>query len=250
MKIGVLLFIITLLNLSLKASSISVVTYNLNYSFINENVVDILDTINADVICLQETNKTWEDIITKGLQDKYPYLEFKYCCGAGGLAIMSKYPILNTIYIDNEAGWFPASLTNIKKGKEIIQVLNVHLKPGLTSKGRIGWNAYFKAEDIHKQELTHFMNHLNKNIPTLIVGDFNENDKGKSLTWLTNEMNFQDDLSTFDAKTKTWRWVLLKGRYDHIVSNQFLECNAAQVHKVGKSDHFPVFANYKIHWNK
>lgn len=229
-----------------KANNISILTYNLNYSFINKNVVTILDSLNADVVCLQETNGEWEQIIRNGLADKYPFIYFKNQGTAGGLATLSKYPIINTIHIKNNPGWFPACLVSIKKDEDTIQLLNIHLKPGLTKKGRIGWNAYFKANEIHTKELIHFLKMVDTNLPTIILGDFNENDNGETLQWLREKMKFQDALSKFDKKSKTWRWIILRGRYDHLFFNDLISCYNAAVYKLGKSDHFPVIGEFKI----
>lgn len=226
-----------------KANSISVVSYNVNYSFINEGIVEILDTIDADVVCLQETNASWQKILTKDLKNKYPFTSFKHYGTAGGLAVLSKLPIVKSNYIKNKPGWFPAWAITVLNHGDSIQLLNIHLKPGLTSKGRIGWNAYFKAEQIHIQELTHFMKFLNSTLPTIILGDFNEN--GEAIKWLS-EKGFSDALSMYDKKTKTWRWIILKGKYDHLVFNSKITCSKAQVFKVGKSDHFPVYAEFSI----
>jgi hypothetical protein len=58
-----------------KATTISVVTYNVNYHFINKDIVNILDSIDADIVCLQETNAEWETIIKNGLSRKYPFID-------------------------------------------------------------------------------------------------------------------------------------------------------------------------------
>jgi endonuclease/exonuclease/phosphatase family metal-dependent hydrolase len=245
MKIITAILFVLLFN-SAKANNISILTYNVNYSFINKKVSTILDSINADVVCLQETNTKWEEIIRNGLQDKYPHVEFKHYGTAGGLAILSKYPIIKINYLRNKSGWFPAAKITITKEQDTIQLLNVHLIPGLTKKGRIGWNAYFKAEEVHIEELTQFIKNLNTNLPTIILGDFNENDNGKTMKWLYDEMSFQDALPQFNKKTKTWRWVILRGRYDHLAFNKKLSCTNAKVYKLGKSDHFPVFGVFEI----
>ncbi len=229
-----------------KANKISVVTYNVNYSFINADIVNILDSIDADVVCLQETNKKWEQIIRDGLRDKYPYINFKHSGTASGLATLSKYPILNTCLIKNDPGWFPARVITIKKDQDTIQLLNTHLKPKLSHKGLIGWNAYFNADEIHIKELTQFISHLNPNLPTIILGDFNENDNGNMMKWLKKEMNFQDALSQFNTRSKTWRFILLRGRFDHLTFNNLLTCTNATVFKLGKSDHFPVFGEFVL----
>ena len=236
--------LLLLSSICINANSISILTYNVNYSFINKDAINILDSIDADVVCLQETNENWEEIFKIGLKDKYPYRQFKHCCTAGGLAILSKYPIIESNYMENNTGWFPAWIVLIKKDQDTIQLLNVHLKPGLTKRGRIGWNAYFKADEIHIKELTQFTKELNTKLPIIILGDFNENDNGKTMKWLHEEMNFQDALSKFDKKSKTWRWIILRGRYDHIIYNNLLSCSNAAVYKLGKSDHLPLLSEF------
>jgi endonuclease/exonuclease/phosphatase family metal-dependent hydrolase len=132
-----------------KATTISVVTYNVNYHFINKDIVNILDSIDADIVCLQETNAEWETIIKNGLSRKYPFIDFKHRGISGGFATLSKYPIIKNEYIKNKVGWFSAWSIIIKKKQDSIQILNTHLKPPLTRKGLIGWNAYFKASEVH-----------------------------------------------------------------------------------------------------
>jgi exonuclease III len=138
MKFSAIIFIL-FCSLGISANNISILSYNVNYGLINKDVVTILDTINADVVCLQETNAKWEKILRAGLKDKYPYIEFKHCCTAGGLAILSKYPIVASNYMKNSTGWFPAWSGAITINQDTIQLLNVHLKPGLTKKKWGDW---------------------------------------------------------------------------------------------------------------
>ena len=231
--------------LVIKANTISVLTYNVNYHFINEDVVNILDSINADVVCLQETNVEWENILKNGLSNKYPFIQFKHRGIAGGYATLSKYPIIKSSKIIYKVAWFSGWAITIKKDQDSIQFLNTHLKPKLTSKGLIGWNAYFKAEEIHIKELDCFIKKLDLTLPTIILGDFNEGDKGKAMKWL-HKKGFEDALPKFNKRTKTWRFIFLRGRYDHLVSNNKLLCIKAMVYKLGKSDHFPVLGVFEV----
>ncbi len=241
MKFASSIFLV-LLSFSLFAQEISVTTYNVNYSFVNEKIFEILDEIDSDIVCLQETNLKWEEIIQRDLSEKYPHIYFKHLGTASGLAVLSKYPIEKTQLIYNKPGWFPALVITVKKDNHLIQFLNVHLKPKLTNKGRIGWKAYFEAEEIHQKELAYFINELDENLPTVILGDFNEKDKGDALTWLQSEKSYTNALPQFDKRTKTWRFGFLKSRFDHILYNQEFSCISAKVSKLGKSDHFPVQA--------
>ncbi len=127
-----------------------------------------------------------------------------------------------------------------------MQLLNVHLRPPLTSKGYISWNAASKAQEIHINELTLFMEKFTPNLSTIILGDFNENDNGKAMQWLAKEKNYTDALRLFDKRTETWRFLILRGRYDHLAFNNKVKCIRARVYKLGKSDHFPVFGRFEV----
>ena len=102
--------------LFVSANSNSLVTYNVNYHFINKDVVNILDSINADVVCLQETNVSWETILREGLKNKYSFILFNNRGTAGGYGTLSKYPIIRNDYIKNKVGWFSSRRIIIKKG--------------------------------------------------------------------------------------------------------------------------------------
>ena len=92
------------------------------------NVIDYLKRSDCDVVCLQETNVEWENILKNGLSNKYPFIQFKHRGIAGGYATLSKYPIIKSNKIKNKAGWFPAWAITIKKDQDSIQILNTHLK--------------------------------------------------------------------------------------------------------------------------
>jgi endonuclease/exonuclease/phosphatase (EEP) superfamily protein YafD len=80
----------------------------------------------------------------------------------------------------------------------------------------------------------------------IILGDFNENEKGKAIKRLI-EAGWTDALWRYDRKTNTWVWktsagLELKNRYDHILYNRFLDCTGAKVTDTEGSDHLPVTA--------
>ena len=65
------------------------------------------------------------------------------------------------------------------------------------------------------------------------------------MEWLRNK-GFEDALSKFDKRTKTWRFVILRGRFDHLVFNDQLTCVQEKVYKLGKSDHYPVLGLFEL----
>jgi exonuclease III len=226
---------------------LKVVTYNVNWGFSQpQMVVDFLAEADADIVCLQETHSQWEAVLKMRLAERYPYRIFKNSQGAGGIAIMSKYPLHDTIVIEPSEGWFPSLLTKVQTPLGEIQILNVHLRPPLADDGSVTISGAYNAPEIHSKEMRDFIKKTDPNRPIIITGDFNENEKDKAIRWLISR-GFTDTLSSFDTYTKTWVWktsagISIKARYDHIVINKYLACTGATVSPVRASDHMPVVA--------
>jgi len=230
-----------------KDSTITLLTYNVNFGRTDPGVVKILDTLDADIVCLQETTPDWENLLRKNMSQKYSHILFKHCCRAGGLAVLSKFAIKKDTYISNDIGWFPGWWLLFDTPLGEIQVLNLHLKPGINEKGKAGFLAreFFKAQKLHIKELTLFMTYLNPDIPALILGDLNENDKSRAMKWLRKKMGYTDALRLFDKNSRTWEWGILRGRYDHILFDNTLKCTHTKVYHQGVSDHFPVVGSFR-----
>ena len=81
-------------------------------------------------------------------------------------------------------------------------------------------------------------------MPTLIGGDFNEDEDGQALRWL-NDRGMHTALPEFSPGAKTWEWQVasatISARYDHLVYNEKLRPLKVSVRSgVGRSDHLPV----------
>ncbi len=227
-------------------ATLSVMTYNVNYAMSNRNeTLQILQESEADIICLQETHEYWERYLTPYLKEKYPYIEFKEGSGAGGLAMISKYPFETKTEVKAERGWFSQWLVQVETPLGACQIFNLHLKPGINERGRIGCmgSAWFRGLNIHKEELRLCLQEIDPAIPALILGDLNENDGNKGCKKLRKK-GYQDALDFSSKKEKTWNWsmgkITLKGRYDHIFYSESVRCYSVRVNPVGPSDHFPV----------
>lgn len=227
--------------------NLKIVSYNVNYGFVNsEDVVEYLVCEDADVVCLQETHRYWENVLTSRLSEKYPHRIFRESEAASGIAIMSRYRLQDIKLIEPAEGWFPALFARIQTPVGLIQVLNVHLRPPLADNGAVSIGAYYRAKDIHSEEIGGFIKHTKSNEPLIVLGDFNENEKSKAIRQLVED-GFTDALSIYDRNSETWVWktsagIELKNRYDHILYNNYLVCTGAKVTSVNASDHMPVAA--------
>ena len=226
---------------------LSVVTYNVNFGVPQpENVVRYLADSGAAVVCLQETHTRWERILKHGLGRIYPHTYFQEWQAAGGMAVMSRYELRNVAVLEPEVGWWPALLVEVDTPVGAVQILNVHLKPPLTERGRVSVGAYCQAPGIHREEMEGFLRHVDLDCPLIIAGDFNENEIGLAMESLFDQ-GFTSALSTYDRRSNTWYWkvwpgIALNDRFDHIMYTGDLHCTGAEVVPVSGSDHMPVRA--------
>ena len=233
--------------------TLAVMTYNLNYGLAGDDAA--LDAIAAeatDLVLLQETNAEWEAALEGRFRDRYPHRAFRHCCGAGGLGILSRFPFRETAYLEPpRGGWFPAWVVELQAPIGRVQLMNVHLRPQL---GDSGANlsgvvsGTITTPPIRRQEIATYLAHLRRKIPTLIVGDFNEHERGQAFEYL-GERGFRSALPEF-SHAPTWRWQssmlgTISRRFDHIVYGQGLEPLSARVVQAGRSDHLPVVAVFE-----
>lgn len=224
---------------------VRVMTYNVNYGLAgDEGAVEAIRAGDADIVLLQETTPEWEEALREALGTQYPHMSFRHCCGAGGLAVLSREPFEEKSYVDSPSGWFPALIVIAESDIGQIQVMNVHLHPPVSESGSIV-SGYFSTPNVRLEEISSFYEHLDPDMPTLVGGDFNEKEWGKAASFLETR-GFTSVLPEYHPKQRTWRWMTSVGeidsRLDHIMYDERLEPLDSWVLEEGRSDHLPVVA--------
>lgn len=232
---------------------LEVLTYNVNYGLAgDEETLRAIAHADADIVFLQETNEEWERALRRRLSEAYPHMEFRHCCLAGGLAVLSRHPFEERAYVEPVTspegdGWFPAWVVVVDSPLGPLQVLNVHLHPPVSDSGSVV-SGYFSTPPIRREEIARFYQHLDPALPTLVVGDFNEGPGGRAVVFLERR-GFQSGLEQFDTEQDTWRWQTSLGsvstQLDHIVHDPRLEPLEVRVIPLGRSDHLPVFGVFE-----
>lgn len=229
--------------------TLKVMTFNVNFGIAGDDAT--LKTIansGADVVLLQETTAPWQQAIEYSLRKQYPHQSFRHCCGAGGLAVLSRFPFENKQYVPApKPGWFPAWRVVVDSPLGKVQMLNVHLRPPVSDEGSFV-SGYFSTQDIRRKEMVSHLKTLAPSMPTIVAGDFNENAKGDAVKVLKDKQ-MVSVLPQFHGDTHTWRWptrfLTLRAQLDHIVyDRQRLKPLDAKVLRQGRSDHYPVMATF------
>ena len=227
---------------------VSVMTFNVNVGMAGDpSTVDAVAHQDADVIFLQESTPQWESAIRQRFGESYPHMAFKQCLPAGGLAVLSRLPIESIDYLPAE-NWFPAARVVVASPLGRLQVLNVHLRPPVSAKGSVV-SGYFTTPPVRRHEISAFASALDPALPTLVVGDFNQDENGGGVRWL-REHGYRSALPEFQPHAQTWRWktsvVSLHGRYDHLCYDARLTPLRVEVRDVGQSDHLPVVGVFAL----
>ncbi len=230
--------------------TLEVMTYNVNYGIPGDAAaLAAIEKEDSDLVLLQETTPEWEASIRSKLSRKFPHMAFRHCCGAGGMAVLSKHPFDDEGTLPPpEGGWFPAWRLTVHGPLGDLQVLNVHLRPQLSESGSF-LSGYFTTPVVREREIQRYTAALQPELPTIIAGDFNESRSGLAISYLQHR-GYRSGLQDFEGSGKTWHWNTSIGQVsselDHVAYDDKLEPLSVRVVEAGHSDHFPVVAVFEL----
>ena len=242
------------LNTDLKIMSYNVKTFDL---FINkkdtiktENGFDFIANKDLDVLVLQEYYKSTKNT----LSFPYKYIKLKSKKGKFGMAIYSKYKIINSGSLELESKGNNIIFADILKQKDTIRIYNTHfeslrIKPNEENFGEENSeklierasNSFKKQADQAAIFLDHEKSWKGKKI---ICGDFNNT----AYSWLYHEVSKNKKDAFIEAGKgfgKTFNyWFPL--RIDFILTDENAIVNQFLTFSEKHSDHFPIQA--KVNW--
>jgi endonuclease/exonuclease/phosphatase family metal-dependent hydrolase len=175
-----------------------------------------------------------------------------------GLAIFSKYPIVNEgVVFDNKSN-NGAIFSDIRAGKDTLRIYNVHLESmaiqaesldeyeGVKRIYRQTLGKLYRGSLKRAEQLTIILEHVkNSPYPVILMGDLNEIPYSYTYFRLNNYLK-----NAFEVAGRgfgfTYNRVLFFLRIDHIFSSPLLIPTYFDTHReVDYSDHFPVSATFR-----
>ena len=227
--------------------TLRVVAYNLNYGLAgDEETLATIAATDADVVFLEETSPQWERGLRATLGKTWPHQAYLHAPAAGGMGVLSKRPFQVKDVLPNPGAWFAALRVVTQTPLGPVQALVVHLHPPVSEDG--DWvKGYFSSSPTRRAELERWLPALDADLPTLVAGDFNEGTSGDAVQ-LLERRGLRTVLPEFHPAAKTWRWpvgpLMLSAQLDHVAYDRRLEPLDARVAVSGRSDHFPVIAEF------
>lgn len=222
---------------------ITVTSYNVNLDrYDDPDTVAAVGASDADIIALQEVNGPWREVLRATYHDRYPFMAFEGEA-SGGLAVLSKHPFEDLGVLTGFDGWHPAWHVVVDSPVGPLQMLQVHLRPPYSR--REGVSSLLEVDETHLNEIRGFSATCADDIPTLVVGDFNEGVEGAAVGFL-EDRGYLNALPAFRPGAETWRYEKsLYGQAVDTLDHVLFETNTldplnAYVKYIGNSDHYPV----------
>ena len=228
------------------APHFTVMSYNIELGAIDgpRTLAEIGD-IAPDIACLQEVTPDSEIILRDRYAALYPYQLFQSKGGAGGLAVLSRFPLTDGGLDLAPEDWHPAWHVQVASPAGPLQLLNIHLR-SLFSADPGPIQSYLNTDEDHLTEMRVFSGECASGMSSIVLGDFNEGVDGPAIQFL-EDAGFLNLLPAFRPGQPTWHYRSVGGQFgetlDHILIDGSLRPLNAWVEPHGQSDHFPVIAH-------
>ena len=244
----------------LKVMSYNVRSFNKYEELPSETVLeDIMAFVkkeNPDIICFQEPYYGY-NFDSSNEFNKYPhrFMEYIHLEGKGFLAILSKYRILETGFLNLPRTDSNAAFADVQYKNDTIRIYNVHLEslgitPGQGVLRKEPTDKLFKqiSHAFYKQmEQAKVIGRHIESAPykSILCGDFNNGQY--SNTYRTIRGNLQDTfLEAGSGYGRSYDFHGLPFRIDFIFADESFEVKTHVNYNVEYSDHFPVMASFEL----
>ncbi|MEO0896205.1 MAG: endonuclease/exonuclease/phosphatase family protein [Bacteroidota bacterium] len=233
---------------------ISLLSYNLFFkNGYKSQIIQEIKQTKADVVFLQELTPGWNQSLSSSVYPAYPYQKTYLNKGTRGLAILSKFPIVQYELVKTSRGIPFAQYCVVKVKGEKLVLVNGHLtSPAVAVENPDHFYSLYRENAIHRQQqwdkLSHKLQDLNIE-RQIIGGDLNTMPYEPLYRQIRHEWR---DL--FKAKGKGWgatfpnvaRIPLPMIKLDYIMFRGKIRPLESRVLQGSSSDHLAIWGKVSI----
>jgi len=241
------------------AQTVRIAPYNVNCSNRqSDQELDAIKTANADIVCLQETTPSLEELLRKKLAREYPVVHsagHKGTIPAERFTFVSRQELQDLEFHPPAAGLLRCYAATFKFGDHKVHLLSVHLQPFRIRRGagfRNAMRTISNTELTHANEIKAILKLLDSEAPTIVAGDFNSVATFKA-PQLLRAAGFIDSFATVHQNPEshpTWHWpsepVPLNLRIDYLFHSAHFKTLQSKVVQREGSDHSLVVSELGI----
>ena len=221
--------------------SLRIATYNVRFA--NPNTVgglDAIETAHADLVCVQEVGPDWRRAMDDRLARSFPFRRYVGEPARGGLAFLSRYPIVEVVAHPGLEGGYGFAVAEVLVDGANLKVLNIHLRPAHQFE-----RAHPAREPQRVREMAAVLSEVDTGVPTLLVGDLSSLPASDPIVLAATA----GLASTHEGRSHQPTWAPRGGgfvpklRHDYIMHTPHFQVRTEEVVLFGGSDHYPLVAD-------
>lgn len=219
--------------------TLRIVTLNLHWR--NDDpqaTVEFIHQSTPDIIVLEEVTENWQRVL-QGLISEFPHQRISTHKGVFGIAILSRFPLLESLVIESPSARTPSILAKLKwKSDRVITVIASHTLPP-TSRARA------RQRNAQLNELAALIQQQAQ--PIIVAGDLNITPWSPWFQDLLTTTKLQDNRKGFGIQATFPSWQpCLRIPIDHVLTSPEIETISFQAGPYLGSDHLPVVCDLRL----
>lgn len=210
-------------------TEISIAHINLiNFQGKVDSLLNLVQELDPDIICFQEVNPGWAELLSQKLLGKYPSTASLVRIDAFGKMIFLKfaYTRLDTIYYDQ----IPDLDIHLIKNNHTFHVICSQIVPSYA-----GYSGLSSRD--HLTSLANYVKSIKH--PVILAGEFNQ------VYWSQEMRNFKD-LTKLNNSRKSLSMLLKVVPYEHIFFSSEFECSGLEELSDEVSNHIGLFGMFQL----
>jgi len=210
-------------------TEISIAHINLiNFQGKVDSLLDLVHELDPDILCFQEVNPGWAQLLTQKLSVDYPYKATLVRIDAFGKMVFLKsaYNQLDTLYYDQ----IPDLDIQLSRNNQSFHVICSQIVPPFA-----GYSGLSSLE--HLNSLSNYISSL-KN-PLILAGEFNQ------VYWSHEMRNFILQTKLNNSR-KSLSLLLKVVPYEHIFFSREFECSGLEELSDNVSNHIGLFGMFQL----
>ncbi len=233
--------------------ALSAMSYNVLFDAAEvEATLKAIERADPDVLCLTELTPKFARAFEKRFGERLRFRSFHPRDGTWGVGIASRFPLTNAKVFQQRPHRMPAMEARVATTQGRLMVACLHLFPPVAGqKENESVVAMMKRNaELRKKQVGHVVRrYASQKVPVLVLGDMNEGPDGDAIGVLAQagyrracDVPNHRCGPTFPGATSVLPAVW---EVDHILGRR-VRFESARVIREGGSDHFPVFATFRL----
>ncbi|GGI08907.1 endonuclease/exonuclease/phosphatase family protein [Egicoccus halophilus] len=157
-----------------------------------QHVLDLVDEVTPDVLVLQEVFPPREQALAAALAERYPYAHVEQSPGVGGVGVWSRHPVVAVTGVEEASEVSRATfVVELEVDGRALQVVPLHLISPCPACGASVLERLELEGEVRRAEVGRVLDALDPDVPTVVAGDLNSNDRSVAYRRLTG-VGFRD----------------------------------------------------------